>query len=141
MNNGTFLIRFIDIGLLLLFGFIVISDITVRTQIAMPGTEEETLIEEDREREITLIIIQIETAETFRVMDSSTEELLGETTASDELEPLMTTVAETYRENNIDIVVLIQPGEAAVMQSLIQVMDICDRLSIPRNINESSLRL
>ncbi|PTM14703.1 MAG: hypothetical protein DA446_05670 [Bacteroidetes bacterium] len=141
MSNGSFLIRFIDIGLLLLFGFIIISDITVRTQLELPSTEEEVITNEEGEREITLLIIQIENDNTFRVMDSETEELLIETETSDQLEPLLTTVASDYRDRNIDIIILIQPGDETIMQSLIYVMDICDRLGIPRNINVPSLRL
>lgn len=108
MSNGSFLIRFIDIGLLLLFGFIIISDITVRTQLELPSTEEEVITNEEGEREITLLIIQIENDNTFRVMDSETEELLIETETSDQLEPLLTTVASDYRDRNIDIIILIQ---------------------------------
>ena len=141
MSNGSFLIRFIDIGLLLLFGFIIISDITVRTQLELPSSEEEVLNEEGGEREITLLIIQIENSDTFRVMDSETEELLIETERADQLEPELISVAASYRDRSVDVIILIQPGEETVMQSLIYVMDVCDRLGIPRNINVPSLRL
>ena len=141
MSNGSFLIRFIDIGLLLLFGFIIISDITVRTQLELPSSEEEVLNEEGGEREITLLIIQIENSDTFRVMDSETEELLIETERADQLEPELISVAASYRDRSVDVIMLIQPGEETVMQSLIYVMDVCDRLGIPRNINVPSLRL
>ena len=49
MNKGGYLLRFVDVVLILLFGFIVISDLDEDSQIILPSSTETEFIETDME--------------------------------------------------------------------------------------------
>ncbi|MEX0780869.1 MAG: biopolymer transporter ExbD [Balneolales bacterium] len=50
MKSGGFLLRFVDVVLILLFGFIVISDLDEDTQIILPESEETESAQPDLEQ-------------------------------------------------------------------------------------------
>jgi len=49
MNKGGYLLRFVDVVLILLFGFIVISDLDEDSQIILPSSTETQIIDTDME--------------------------------------------------------------------------------------------
>ncbi len=140
MRNSSFLIRFIDIGLIILFGFVIISDITVRSHIDLPSTDpdDQELNEQD---ELTLIVINIDPDQVFRLSDYQTSTSWGEYHDLRILEQVLEDLKNYLRDAGESPVALIEPHEDISMQSLIDVMDICDRLGIPKNINVKSMSL
>jgi biopolymer transport protein ExbD len=138
MKKNTFLIRFIDIGLILLFGFIIISDITIRTQIELPGSNEAV---DSEVKEMTLIVIEVRKDGQFRVVNAESEFLYGRATNNESLFDVLLKVKGTLQREGRNIVAIIEPEESISMQQLVDVLDICDEVGIPKNINVPSLRL
>jgi biopolymer transport protein ExbD len=138
MKKNTFLIRFIDIGLILLFGFIIISDITIKTQIDLPGSEEAV---ETEVKEMTLIVIEVSKNGQFRVIDAESEQLYGRVSTNESLSELLFGLRNRLQAAGREVVAIIELDEAISMQQLVDVLDICDDIGIPKNINVPSLRL
>ncbi len=140
MRNSSFLIRFIDIGLIILFGFVIISDITVRSHIDLPSSDPDDQ-EVTEDRELSLIVINIDPDNTFRVSDYHTSTFWGEYHNLQILESVLQDLKDHLVEEGESPAALLEPHEDITMQSLIDVMDICDRLGIPKNINVQSMSL
>lgn len=139
MRKNTFLIRFIDIGLIILFGFIVISDITVRSQIELPGSDPS---ESEQERDLTLFVINIDANDQYRLTDINEEVLYGRYTGIQNLEAALRSRDRLIRSNDQIPVALIQMDEEAVtMQRLVNILDLCDAIGIAKNVNVKSFRL
>ncbi len=138
MRKSTFLIRFIDIGLIILFGFIIISDITVRSQIELPGSDPG---EPQEERELSLFVIKIEPNNQYRIADFIESTILGTYENTEALKNALRNLKSEIDAQGKLPVALIEPDETATMQRLIDVMDICDQIGIPKNVNVESLRL
>ena len=138
MKKNTFLIRFIDIGLILLFGFVIISDITIRAQIEMPGSDP-SISQEIIQH--TLLIIEILPGNEFRVTEAETEISHGVITGIDQLSAMLIQLNRHFKDMNKAAVAVIEPDDNISMQSLVDVLDTCDRLGIPKNINVPALRL
>ena len=138
MRKNTFLIRFIDIGLILLFGFIVISDITIRAQIELPGSDP---AEADTDRQPYMITIEVRADQTFRIVDAQQETVAGEPEGLEQLEVQLDSYADQIRQQGRTPVALIELDHTTQMQTLIDVLDLCDKLGIPKNVNEETLRL
>jgi len=138
MKKNTFLVRFIDIGLILLFGFVVISDITIRSQIEMPGSDP-SISQEIIQH--TLLIIEILPGDEYRVTEAETEISHGVISGLDQLSNMLVQLNRHFKELNKAAVAVIEPDDNIAMQSLVDVLDTCDRLGIPKNINVPALRL
>ena len=139
MRNSSFLIRFIDIGLIILFGFVIISDITVRSHIDLPSSDPDDEITENRE--LSLIVINIEPDGIYRLSDYHTSTFWGEYPSLQMLEIVLRDLKQYFIDEGESPVALIEPHDEITMQSLIDVMDLCDRLGIPKNINVQSISL
>ncbi|MDZ7765860.1 MAG: biopolymer transporter ExbD [Melioribacteraceae bacterium] len=138
MRNSTFLIRFIDVGLIILFGFIVISEITVRSQIELPGSEPN---ESEEKRDLTLFVINIDPDNRYRLTDFEEETLYGSFTGINNLESYLRNLRNEIINNGKSPVALIELDETVTMQRLINVLDLCDQIGIPKNVNVDSFRL
>ena len=138
MKKTTFLIRFIDIGLIILFGFIVISDITIRSQIELPGSDPGDQMEE---RELMLFVINIDPENQYRLSDINESVIHGTFSGTENLESALRALNRDIREDGKSPVALIQLDESVTMQRLIDILDLCDRIGIPKNINVESFRL
>ena len=138
MKKTTFLIRFIDIGLIILFGFIVISDITIRSQIELPGSDPGDQMEE---RELMLFVINIDPENQYRLSDINESVIHGTFSGTENLESALRALNRDIREDGKSPVALIQLDESVTMQRLIDILDLCDRIGIPKNINIESFRL
>lgn len=137
MKRSSFLIRFIDVGLIMLFGFIMISDINLRSQIPLPssgdGSESEIIQ--------TLIIISIYRDGSYEITEAETEIRYGLLQSIMDLEKTLREVQKEKRSGGVEVVALISPDEKATMQNLVDVLDVCDKLRIAKNINIPSFRL
>lgn len=131
MKKSSFLIRFIDIGLILLFGFVIISDITVRSQIVLPGHDPS--ISEDTQS--LLLFLEIMESNQFKVTEIETQLMYDEINGLSELEELLTAIRLEKLAENVEVAAVVHPQDEATMQQLIDVLDICDRIGITRNIN------
>lgn len=135
MATRGFLIRFIDIGLIVLFGFLMISDIEMSSRVDLAGvsqTEQEpTQDEEDR----AFLVVEVTADGTFRVTDSNAEVAEVRLAASrDDLAAILRAGRASHRDSSLDTVVLIQPDPASLVQFTVDVMDVCDQLRLPKSL-------
>ena len=135
MASRGFLIRFIDIGLIVLFGFLMISDIDLASRVELADSreaEEETIQDEPTERGFILVEVGADGA--YRVSDPRAAD---EGVRADDPDAL---AAELQRrdalnvEAELETVVLLQPHPASLVQETVDAMDVCDRLSLPKSL-------
>ncbi len=137
MNRSGIIIRLIDVAMIILFGFIAISDIKVTAQIKLPADDKEQLQTEPDDEPVVLFV-RIEVTEGFVVEQD--DEILRATKDAGELETLLTNMLDRYRLAGRKLVVLIEPNEDSMIQYTVDMLDICERNSIPFNINYESMQ-
>lgn len=139
LNSSGFLIRFIDIGLILLLGFLWISDISTFTQIEMPNEEEE---QQSTEQTDTFFLkVQVLKGGEFTLVEMESQEVLCSEVPRPDLEECLRTARDRIQGEEARPVVLIEPIKASAVQHTVDAMDICDRLGIPKSISKSKLQL
>ena len=139
MNKRGLLLRFIDVGLILLIAFIAISEIEIVSQIPMPGTDEQA--EPQEERAQTLVVVQVKEDSSFNLgRMEATDDLLSLPDISS-LEQQLISLRDQERAQGNDIVVVIESDNLSQIQWTVDVLDLCDQYNIPKNINSGSLRL
>lgn len=168
MASRGFLIRFIDIGLIVLFGFLMISDIQMSSRVDLAGMsqdQEEPLPEEESR---AFLVVEVTAGGGYRITDSrvvglqaatdsatsaptdSTADATPDSTSAETAAPLLaperfaTSVPEltdalrqgraVHRTAGLQTIVLIQPDPASLVQFTVDVMDVCDRLGLPKSL-------
>jgi biopolymer transport protein ExbD len=139
MNDAGFLIRFIDIGLIILFGFIWVSDITTFTHIDMSGDEQEQ--QTQKNERLAILEVQVNRGGLFAVTNQESGAIECENVRRDELQSCLSRADRELAQRNKRAVVLISPSEASAVQHTVDVLDVCQRLGIPKNINKDPLQL
>lgn len=139
MQNTGFLVRFIDIGLIILFGFIWVSDISTFSHIDMSGDDKKQKSEQTEK--IDILKVQVGKRGVYSVINQKTGEVeCGEVEQSG-LERCLDRANEQSTQRGRRAVVLIEPSEESAVQHTVNVLDICQRLGIPKNINKRPLQL
>ncbi|MFQ5650788.1 MAG: ExbD/TolR family protein [bacterium] len=136
LNKGGIIIRLIDVAMIILFGFIAISDIKVRAQIKLPSDRQEQVTQE--EKEPVLIVVKIDLEQGFVIAQN--EVALLTTRDGRELETTLANLSGHHRLNGQEMVVLIEPDEDSMIQHTVDVLDICERNKIPFNISYASMQ-
>lgn len=139
LSRGGFLIRFIDIGLIILMGFIWISDISAFSHINMPSKSQKEATE--NKMEMVFLDVRVAKGGLFTVVNQDSKNVPCQQVDRKALESCLNTVDQTLRQNKQRPVVLIKPDKASAVQHTVDVLDICDRLGIPKNIYNRELRL
>lgn len=137
MTKGGILIRLIDVAMIILFGFIAISDIKVRAQIKLPSDKQDETVEE-KKKEPALIFVKIDPENRMNVEQDET--LLFTAGKISQLETYLTGLVDSFKTQHRDMVVLVEPDENSVIQQTIDVLDVCERHGIPKNINYESMQ-
>lgn len=138
-RRSGFLIRFIDIGLIVLFGFLIISDIDAFSQINMPGSDQDRTAEDPQQ--MTFVTVEVAPEGAFTVVDRASGDVPCQGVDREALEECLVAVDRQQREAGRRAVVLVEPAEASIVQHTVDVLDICDRHGILKNINASELKL
>lgn len=165
MASRGFLIRFIDIGLIVLFGFLMISDIEATSRVELAGGGEEIeQPEAERAEDRAYLIVEIGPEGAFRVTDMGVAGLTGAepedeggagepedesggepseaaedptvvvVTDVEALTDVLSAGRADHRAAGLQTVVLIQPHPSSIVQHTVDVMDVCDRLSLPKSL-------
>ena len=139
MHRRGYLLRFIDLGLIILFGFLMISDITVISQITLPGKSEENTEPKTDDNQIYLgVTIQNEAQ--YQILNLSDRAPLHvNINSAEELQFILKTLNEQYIDEGKTLNLLIEPAPQSHMQKLVDVLDICERLAIQKNINTEAV--
>ena len=135
MASRGFLIRFIDIGLIVLFGFLMISDIEASSRVELAVAADEAEVEREEEAERAFLVVEITAEGLFSVTDARTGDPAGDRLGSTEaLANELRTLSGVHREEGLETVVLIQPHTSSLVQFTVDVMDVCDRLSLAKSL-------
>jgi len=134
MSRGGLIIRLIDVALIILFGFIAISDIKLKAQIKLPTGAPTS--EPAAERH--LVTVRIGPNGQFTLVDGEKQQAVPDLAA---LESTLRDRAKADLRQRREMVVLIEPDEDSMIQLTVSVMDICEKYGIPKNINYPSLEL
>jgi biopolymer transport protein ExbD len=135
MKRSGFIVRFIDVGLIVLFGFLYLSDISVEANIQLPGEQENAPTPpEDR----TTIEVEILGDGTFVVRDFDRSTGFDNIVTIPQLGEAITTLRQENEDLGRSVSVAILPRGASPMQRTIDVMDLCDRLGVSKSLNTSA---
>lgn len=129
MGNPSMIIRYIDIALTVLFGFIAISDVEQKTQVKLPSNVSAV----STPTQINTVSLIVLPGPMYTLLEDATE-----ITSNAELEVVereLLSVRQKYLDQNQDIIVLIQPDPNSPVQLTVNVLDVCERNQIQRNIN------
>ena len=139
MASRGFLIRFIDIGLIVLFGFLMISDIDASSRVDLAGAapESEVLETPPEEEERAFIIVEITADGRFVVYEPAASGDTSDATvvdSSDELAVALAARSAIHETSGSETVVLIEPSPSSLVQRTVDVMDVCDRIGLPKSL-------
>ncbi|MDZ7267140.1 MAG: biopolymer transporter ExbD [candidate division KSB1 bacterium] len=129
MGKGGMIIRYIDIALTVLFGFIAISDIEQKTQVRLPRSVSAV----STPTAINTVTLAVLPGPVYTLLEGPTE--LIRDAELERVEQELLTVRQKYLERQQDIIVLIQPDPNSPVQLTVNVLDVCERNQIQRNIN------
>ena len=131
MRKNTFIIRFIDIALTVLFGFVGVSEIKLKTQIKLPN--ELGQVTTPPETQPQTVSVRILSGPTYWMMAGT--ELLFLTDSQESLENRLINQYDSATNRTQDFLALIEPDPDSPIQLTIDLIDICKRNGIPQNIN------
>jgi biopolymer transport protein ExbD len=126
MGQSGLIIRLIDIVLILLFGFISISEISSTSVIQLPQSKQMLYSFPDRE---SLVIIGITADGKFLVENES--EVISD---FDDLKYYITTKLQANKDEKIDTRVRIRSNWNTPIKYTLAVANFCDYLNIPKGI-------
>jgi len=129
MSKGGMIIRYIDIALTVLFGFIAISDLEIKTQIRLPS-EVSALSKPAHLNTVSIIVLE---GSRYTLMEAD-KSVVTETTL-EHVETELLEVRKRYLDQQQDVLVLIQPDPNSPIQLTVNVLDVCERHHIAKNIN------
>ena len=127
MTKGGLLIRLIDIALIILFGFISISDINVKAQIKLPKPVKESV----EKSQNLFLVVRVLSSGQFELDDTETTTIYP---SLDELESGLKDVAMRLVQPDVQLHVLVKPEEDSIVQHTVSVLDLCTKLELPKNI-------
>ena len=129
MGNAGMVIRYIDIALTMLFGFIAISDVERKTQVNLPR-DVAAASSPSKINTVTVLVLE---GPRYTVMDGAVE--IASDTDLHQIEQVMQAVRQNYLDRREDVIFLIQPDPNAPIQLTVNVLDVCERNHFVKNIN------
>ncbi len=126
MSKGGLIIRLIDVVLILLLGFIGISDFTVKTQVKLPqgATESNTPVENK-----IVVFVRILKNQTYEI-DEGKQKAVNVA----ELKDVEAKLIELQNEHG-NLVAIIEPDLDTMIQLTIDLIDLCEKNNIQKSIN------
>ena len=139
MERRGLIIRFIDVGLILLFGFLMISEVHMHTQIGFPGAvddlEASSLTDSNE-----ILVVSVREDDSYAITHLAEEDKLHDNIRStEELEFFLKTLKQQRSGEINSFSILIDPEENARMQLLVNLLDVCERLDIPKMLMKEEL--
>ena len=120
------MMRLIDVALIILLGFIAISRLkTEYVYLPAPGKSEPQV---QTPHEASLHVFK----DMFRLEDGGRR---WNCNTLDELENMLVSHNKSYLKRRVKLIVTIEPHKSSIMQKLVDVLDICQRNKIEKNLN------
>lgn len=161
MATRGFLIRFIDIGLIVLFGFLMISDIEASSRVELGGATDEVdeSVEDDQGQ--AFILVEVAADGSFVVGEAPSGRIASVGAGDPSADPsggaepgpgvtngpavVRVATAEALAEAvrslrllhqaaGLSSVILIEPHPASAVQRTVDAMDVADRLGMPKSL-------
>ncbi|MBD3289662.1 hypothetical protein GF337_12725 [candidate division KSB1 bacterium] len=126
MSKGGLIIRLIDVVLILLLGFIGISDFTIKTQVKLPQGSQES---DNHVEKKFVVFVKINENSTFEI-DDGKQKLAN----FEELKKVEEKLVELQQEHG-NIVAVIEPDLDTMIQLTVDLIDICEKNNIQKSIN------
>ena len=116
----------------------MISDLTVISQIELPGQSEDR--EASSNDDAVLLGISIQADGRYAINRMADEETLyADIQAEEELEFVLKSLKDQHQSAGSSLSIYIEPAAEAPMQSLVDALDVCERLNLPKNINTQAV--
>ena len=131
--SGGMIVRLVDLVLILLFGFIGISDIQIKRQIKVPPLKT-TQDPQSRERYDNVFLI-IEIFKDGKFALKIDEQTVATPADLQTLRANLRALVQRFRVENKRALVVINPMPEATMQQTIDVFDVCDQEGLNKSIN------
>jgi len=136
MTSGGLIIRLIDVVLIILLGFLNISDFILKAQIKLDsGNTQETRAD----YKSRIFFVRVLPDASFDVEEYGTETRLlfsnEDGTSLVELEKLLIKAQTESEEKNTEMIVVISSDGETKIQYTIDVLDLCEKNKIPRSIS------
>ena len=130
-SQGT-IIRLIDVVLIILIGFAIIADLTVRTQMLLPESWRQTL-EEQSADSLTVLLVRVDGGGIYQLKFLDASGKTADFVAFQGADTLAA-VLDRLRTQAHSLAVAIQPADSASLQTTVDVVDICEHLGIPKSL-------
>jgi len=127
--NSRLMIRLIDVALIILLGFIAISRLKTE-YVDLPSTGSYQPLTQKPQEALLRIYKNI-----YKFEDDG---LQWNCKNLNELENLLVNRKNQYLKQRVKLIVTIEPHKSSIMQSLVDVFDICQRNNIEKNLNYES---
>jgi biopolymer transport protein ExbD len=135
MIKGGTIIRLIDVVLIILLGFLGITDFEVKSQIKLPSN----IADGQREIKQQFIFLDIVSDSLFELSDSQTT--IKKIEGIDELEKFVFQLNQIYLDNFQQMILVIEPDLESVIQTTVDVMDLCEKYQIPKSLSYSQVEI
>ncbi len=132
MNSGL-IIRLVDIVLIILFGFIGISDIKVKRQIKVPGKTVESETPQENLKNNTMIVVDFYDDDLYIFSIDNKE--IGRTFGLSKAYTKFLEYRRHYKKDSSGVVFILRPNETVTMQQTIDVFDICEKEKLQKGID------
>lgn len=133
------IIRLIDIVLIVLFGFITISDIDIKGALSLPSKKVKATQSSPKKPKV-FVEVEIDENDMFYIRRLGQEKVTARGIQNLEV-ALVTLRSRIQQREGSDIAVIIKPREMSPIQSTVDVLDLCSRHKIPKNIARRSMAL
>lgn len=127
MSKGGNILRLIDVVLILLFGFISISEVSHRSKIQLPKSTETPTTPPDKE---TIIVVGVSPKGAFLVNNESS--LLS---SAQELRDFLTLEKQKAVKAKARLKVRVRPNWNTPVEHAMTVAAICDQLQLPKGLD------
>jgi len=135
MFRGGTIIRLIDVVLIILLGFLGITDFEVKSQIKLPSSAKGS----QREIKQQFIFLDIVSNNRFQLIDG--QNLIKEVEGLEALEDALVKLNNYYLQDYKQMILVIEPDMETMIQTTVDVMDICEKHQILKNLSYSEVKL
>ena len=124
--NNRLMMRLIDVALIILLGFIAISRLKTE-YVDLPSTGKNEK-QAQTPHEAALHVYK----DSYRFVDNGRNWTCD---TINELENFLINQNDNYLRRRVKLVVTIEPHKSSIMQKLVDVLDVCQRNKIEKNLN------
>jgi len=135
MLRGGTIIRLIDVVLIILLGFLGITDFEVKSQIKLPSSADSG----QKEIKQQFIFLDIKSDNRFEIING--QNTIKQVEGIEALENLLVQLNNYYLQDYKQMILVIEPNLETMIQTTVNVMDICEKHQILKNLSYSEVEL